>query len=80
MSHLLWKLLHSAAAVLFLDNIATGLCWAAHGRRTQDFRAIAPIFDGLIRCERWFTVPSVAVIPLSGIATAGRAGLPIFGR
>lgn len=79
MSYLLWKLLHNGGVVLFLGNITTGLFWAEHGRRTRDFRAIALVFDGLIRSDRWFTVPSVVIILLSGIVTAGRAGLPILG-
>jgi uncharacterized membrane protein len=79
MSYLLWKLLHNAAVVLFLGNIITGLFWAAHGRRSRDLRVVAIIFDGLIRSDRWFTVPSVVTILISGVAAAGRAGLPVLG-
>lgn len=79
MSFSAWKLAHDAGVVLFLGNIITGLFWAAHARRTRDLRAVAVIFDGLIRSDRWFTVPCVFLIVLSGIASAGRARLPMLG-
>ena len=79
MSYLAWKLVHNASVVLFLGNIITGLFWAAHASRTRSLRAVALIFDGLIWSDRWFTLPSVFLLLLSGIATAGRAGLPVLG-
>ncbi len=78
MSLLAWKLVHSASMVLFLGNIITGVFWAAHARRTRDLRVIAVTFDGLIRSDRWFTLPCVFLILLSGIALAGRARLPVL--
>jgi uncharacterized membrane protein len=79
MSFSAWKLAHDAGVVLFLGNIITGLFWAAHAHRTRDFRAIGVVFDGLIRSDRWFTLPCVFLIVLSGIASAGRARLPLLG-
>ncbi|MBI5086255.1 MAG: DUF2269 domain-containing protein [Acidobacteria bacterium] len=79
MSYSAWKLAHEAGVILFLGNIITGLFWAAHARRTRDLRAVAVIFDGLVRSDRWFTLPCVFLIVLSGIALAGRARLPVLG-
>jgi uncharacterized membrane protein len=76
---LVLKLIHVAAVVLFLGNIITGLFWHAHAARTRDPRLLFHAMDGIIRSDRWFTLPGVIVITASGILTAMRAGLPIFG-
>lgn len=70
----LWlKLLHVAAVVLFLGNIYTGLFWKAIADRTRDARIIAHTLDGIIRSDRWFTIPGVIIIVLGGLG-AGSAG------
>jgi uncharacterized membrane protein len=72
------KLLHVASVVLFLGNIITGLFWHAHAARTRDPRLIAHAMDGIIRADRWFTIPSVVMITLTGILAAIRAHLPLL--
>lgn len=76
----LWlKLVHVAAVILFLGNIVTGLFWKAHADRSRDPRIIAHTFDGIIRSDRWFTLPGVVLIIVSGMGAAGVGGLKIFG-
>jgi len=77
--YLALKLVHVTAVVLFLGNIITGLFWHAHAARTRDPRLLFHAMDGIIRSDRWFTIPGVVVITLSGIAAAIRAHLPILG-
>ena len=77
--YLAMKTLHVLAAVLFLGNIITGLFWKAHGDRTGDPRIIAHTLDGVIRSDRWFTIPGVLLILVSGFGAAGMAHLPILG-
>lgn len=79
MSYFVWKLLHIVSVILFLGNITTGLFWATHARRTRDFAVIALTFDGIIRSDRWFTIPGVIGIIVAGIAMAVKANLPILG-
>lgn len=79
MTYLAWKLVHVISVVLFLGNITTGLFWAARAHRTHRFDQIASTFDSIIRSDRWFTVPGVIGILLSGVAAAGSANLPILG-
>jgi uncharacterized membrane protein len=75
----LWlKLIHVAAVVGFLGNIATGLFWHAHAARSGERRLLAHAMDGILRSDRWFTLPGVVVIVASGVALAMRAGLPIL--
>src|SRR5207245_10213998 len=72
------KLIHVAAVIIFLGNIITGLFWKAHADRTKDIRFIAHTMHGIIRSDRWFTIPGVIVITLAGVLAAIRAGLPIL--
>ena len=72
------KLVHLFAVVIFLGNIITGLFWKAHGDRSRDPRIMANTMDGIIRADRWFTIPGVVVITVAGVAAAMRAGLPLL--
>jgi uncharacterized membrane protein len=74
----LLKLLHIIAVIAFLGNITTGLFWHAHAARTRDPRLLAHTVDGIIRSDRYFTVPGVIGIILSGVAAAMYANLPIL--
>ncbi len=78
MTYLAWKLLHVASVILFLGNITTGLFWAAHAHKTRDFRLIASTFEGIIRSDRWFTIPGVIGILIGGFAAAIDGNLPIL--
>ena len=72
------KLIHVVAVILFLGNIITGLFWKAHADRTRDVRFIAHTISGIIRSDRWFTIPGVVVITVAGFMAAIQAGLPIL--
>ena len=77
--YLLLKLLHIIAVIAFLGNITTGLFWHAHAARSRDPRLLAFTMDGIIRSDRWFTLPGVAVIILSGVAAAVVGDYPLLG-
>ena len=77
--YLALKTLHILAVVLFFGNIITGLFWKAHADRTADPRIIAHTLEGIIRSDRWFTVPGVVFIVVFGVAAAIIGGLPILG-
>lgn len=79
MLYLALKLVHIVAVVLFLGNITTGAFWKAHADRTGDPRIIRHTLEGIIRSDRWFTVPGVVVILLGGFGAAGVARLPLLG-
>ena len=72
------KAIHVFAVILFMGNIITGLFWKLHADGTRDRATIAHTMRGLIRADRWFTVPGVVVITASGIVAAIRAGLPLL--
>jgi len=77
--YLAMKTLHVLAVVLFLGNIITGLFWKAHGDRTADPRIITHTLAGIIRSDRWFTIPGVVLIIGFGVAAAIIGRLPILG-
>lgn len=72
-----WKLLHLLAIVLFLGNIITGLFWHRHALRTMNRELLAFTMDGIIRSDRWMTVPGVVILTGAGIAAAVAGGLPL---
>jgi uncharacterized membrane protein len=77
--YLLLKLIHVVAVILFLGNIITGLFWKAHADRTKDLRFIAHTMDGIIRADRWFTIPGVVLITAAGFLAAIQARMPLIG-
>jgi len=76
--YLTLKILHILAVVIFLGNIITGLFWKAHGDRTGDPRIMAHTMEGIIRSDRWFTLPGVLLIVVFGLGAAGVGELPIL--
>src|SRR3972149_3295805 len=70
--YLAMKALPVLAVVLFLGNIITGLFWKAHGDRTADPRIISHTLQGIIRSDRWFTVPGLLLIIAFGVAAGPR--------
>ena len=77
--YLVLKLIHVVAIIAFLGNISTGLYWKAIADRTRDVHVITHTLAGIIRSDRWFTIPSIVVIVLSGVATALVGHIPVLG-
>lgn len=77
--YLALKALHILAVTIFLGNIITGLFWKAHADKTDDPRIIAHTIHGIIRSDRWFTLPGVALIIVFGVWAAMVGHLPILG-
>lgn len=77
--YLVMKTIHVLAAVIFLGNIIVGAFWKVHGDRTGDPRIIAHTMAGIIRADRWFTMPSVALLLIAGFGGAGMGRISIGG-
>jgi uncharacterized membrane protein len=78
MQYLVLKAAHVLSVVLFLGNIITGVFWKYHGDRSADLRARVQALDGIIASDRWFTLPGVAAIIVTGVWLATLAHLPIL--
>jgi len=75
----LLRVIHVFAVIVFMGNIITGLFWKMHADATKNETIMAHTMRGLIRADRWFTVPGVVVITVAGILAAVKAGLPLLG-
>ncbi|HET9252799.1 MAG TPA: DUF2269 family protein [Candidatus Eisenbacteria bacterium] len=76
--YLFLKLLHVFAVVLFLGNIIVGVFWKAIADKTRDPRVMAFAMDGIIRSDRFFTMPGVLLILIAGFGAAGVGKLPMI--
>jgi uncharacterized membrane protein len=78
MQYLVLKSLHIIAVVLFLGNVITGVFWKFHGDRVGTLEARAQALDGVIRSDRWFTLPGVMLIIITGVLLALTLQLPLL--
>lgn len=78
MSYSIWKLVHIVGVVIFLGNITTGLYWAWLSHRQGEFQHIARTFAGIIKSDRWFTMPGVYAILIGGFGAAIEGEIPIL--
>jgi uncharacterized membrane protein len=76
--YLFLKALHILSVVLFLGNIITGVFWKVHADLAGDLRSRAQALDGIIRSDRWFTVPGVMLIIVTGVLLAYLGDLPLL--
>ena len=76
--YLTLKFLHIFAVIMFLGNITTGLFWHRQAARTRNAALFAHTMDGIIRSDRWFTIPGVTAIVAIGVAMAIDMHLPIL--
>jgi uncharacterized membrane protein len=72
------KTLHVIAVVIFLGNLVTGILWKMHGDQTEDPVIIRHTVAGLIRADRWFTIPGAVLILIGGFGAALVGGLPLI--
>ena len=72
------QVVHVFAVIVFMGNIITGLFWKFHADGTRDRAIVAHTMRGIIRADRWFTIPGVVVITAAGILAAIQAGLPLL--
>jgi len=77
MQYLLLKSLHVLSVVLFLGNIILGVFWKFHADRNGSLQGRALAIEGIIRSDRWFTLPGVAAIIVTGVWMATLAHMPI---
>lgn len=79
MAYNIIKLIHILFVVIFLGNITIGLFWKMFAEKTKDADKIAFAFKGIIKADRYFTMPGVIGITLFGIGLAMHAKIPILG-
>ena len=78
MQYMLMKSLHVLSVVLFLGNIITGVFWKFHADRAGDLRGRALAVAGIMRSDRWFTMPGVFAIIITGVWLANLGNLHLL--
>jgi uncharacterized membrane protein len=79
MQYFILKSLHILSVVLFLGNIITGVFWKYHADQVGTASARAQALDGIIRSDRWFTLPGVIAIIVTGVLLAMTLHLSLLG-
>ncbi len=79
MTYFVLKSLHILSVVIFIGNIVTGVFWKMHGDRLGTAASRAQALDGVIHSDRWFTLPGVAAIIITGVWLALHLGFPLLG-
>jgi len=78
MNYFYYKLIHVFAVVIFLGNIITGLYWMRIAVKTKELKIISHTMRGIIKADRYFTIPGIIIITTFGIMAAISAQFPIF--
>lgn len=76
--YLLLKLIHILAVIVFLGNIYTGLFWMSLATKSKNVLLIEHSMKGIIKSDRWFTIPGVIIITAGGMASATYGGIPML--
>ena len=72
------KLIHLISVMIFLGNIITGLFWMSIAVRTKDLKIIHFTMKGIIKADRYFTIPGVLIITVGGFLSAIYGHYPIL--
>jgi uncharacterized membrane protein len=64
--------------MIFLGNIITGLFWMHLAVKTKDLKIIAFAMQGIIKADRYFTIPGVVIITAGGFLAAIYGHFPIL--
>ena len=74
----LLKLAHLVAVILFLGNTTLGLFWVSHAQRSGDPYLVRHAMQGIVRSDRWFTLPGIFLIIGAGVAAAMTGGFRLL--
>jgi uncharacterized membrane protein len=76
--HLVLKLIHVVAVIVFIGNISLGIFWKEVADRSREPRIMAHTMRSIILADRLFTIPAIVLIIAAGVATAMAEHLPIL--
>jgi uncharacterized membrane protein len=70
MVYLILVLIHVIAVILFLGNITITPFWKLQAEKTKERLQILNTWEGIIRADRFFTMPGVILLLIFGIGAA----------
>lgn len=78
MEYTYFKLIHIMAVMIFMGNIVTGLYWMRIAVVTKNLAIVNHTVKGIIKADRYFTIPCVVVITTFGILAAIQGQFPLL--
>ena len=70
MVYLILVLVHVIAVIIFLGNITIAPFWKSQAERSKDRLNILNTWEGIIRADKFFTMPGVILLLLFGVGAA----------
>jgi uncharacterized membrane protein len=71
-------LIHVMAVIIFLGNITITPFWKLQAEKTKDRLHILNTWEGIIRADRFFTMPGVTILLIFGISAALHGGFNLI--
>ena len=78
MVYLILVLIHVIAVIIFLGNITITPFWKLQAEKTKDRLHILNTWEGIIRADRFFTMPGVTILLVFGIGAALHGGFNLI--
>jgi uncharacterized membrane protein len=78
MVYIILVLIHVIASIIFLGNITISPFWKLQAEKTKDRLQIINAWQGIIRADRFFTMPGVTILLIFGIGAALHGGFNLI--
>jgi uncharacterized membrane protein len=78
MVYFILALIHVMAVIIFLGNITITPFWKLQAEKTKDRLHILNTWEGIIRADRFFTMPGVTILLIFGISAALHGGFNLI--
>jgi len=78
MVYLILVLIHVIAVIIFLGNITITPFWKLQAEKTKNRLHILNTWEGIIRADRFFTMPGVTILLVFGIGAALHGGFNLI--
>ncbi|MFI5237513.1 MAG: DUF2269 family protein [Ignavibacteriales bacterium] len=77
MVYLILVLIHVIAVIIFLGNITIAPFWKSQAEKTKERLLILNTWEGIIRADKFFTMPGVVLLLIFGLGGAMHGGFPL---
>ena len=78
MVYIILVLIHIMAVIIFLGNITITPFWKLQAEKTKDRLNVLNTWEGIIRADRFFTMPGVIILLIFGIGAALHGGFNLI--
>ncbi|MCW8961552.1 MAG: DUF2269 domain-containing protein [Ignavibacteriaceae bacterium] len=78
MVYFILVLIHVMAVIIFLGNNTITPFWKSQAEKTKDRLHVLNTWEGIIRADRFFTMPGVTILLIFGIGAALHGGFNLI--